>query len=1310
MKLHAILSLLVAVVVARTPAAPSFVAPADPDELGTRILELREQYAPYLRSLPDELNVRRQRVISGGWEFRFEASDVPKGTERPEAPAWYGRRIDRAGWETTTVPQWRYRRGKTGTVLGGKNVFGWGARGEHSNIAWYRTTFEAAEPAPGRRLWLCFDGVDWEAEVYLNGERLGTHRVRYEPFRFDVTDKVRAENTLAVRVVDGRVFGEPHAFWTPLPDARAEEQIYVHDAGKSLKGVLPIGYHGGNGFGIHRDVRLEETGPVLVSAIFARNDLSAGEVRVKVELDAAQAGTYGVRTELLPENFEGRAYSKTSAVELQKGESAPTVAIPMPEAKAWSPDAPNLYRCRVTVLRGTQTVDIKDVLFGCRSFTLHHTGPPTSQAEGPPPVYAFKPVRAKWLRVLGRGSDKTEWNSIWEVACDAIVRDPKSVKASKSHTDYPATLALDGKPDTRWAVQGRGEWIQFKLDDNVTFDRIEIGWYEAWTRRWDFDILVSVDGERWTKVDYRLKGRERADTARLPNGMPLLNGKPCYLRGTNIHGLNAYWYWGQQDELLNALLLLKAANFNIVRVCQHTQFPEVRELLDRVGMMSGQEQGSGYRHQKNGLEPHIMKQLIDTGRVLARETYNNPGVVMLTFGNECHFDATEVVKAVLAEDPQRIVKPISGRLSHGGRGKAPLSDEALWPNVIDDTHTYSGWYGSRNPATWRMATPQRTGRLVTIGEYGGEALDAYETMRTGYPDHLKPPPPTTDTLWAASQVKKQDAVQCYGLGRKPTNLGEYIEASQVYQAALVADKTIGFRLSPRAYSGYFHFHFLDVTPSFWPKSIVSCDQRPKQAYYAIAQVNQPVVALPQFTGKKPDAMTIWVCNDLPESITGCTVTWQVAAGDRKTEGSQQLAVPAIDAVQGETVDLEPATSAASVFDLTLTLRNAQDKVISVYRRSVRRVPDQRRTQTPGKPPPETVKDLLRRVNAYQLAHPWKATDRNWIRATYYTGVMAAYRATGEKAYAEQAMRWAEKHNWQVGNERSGANVLTCGQTYLQLHEEKRDAGMIRPLVDWLESGKPNTPTGADVWYLEGGRRYADSLYVGPPTLAMLAATTGESKYLHWMHAFFWDIHRELYDDEENLFYRDKRFIAKEEDKPASAADTRGRRKSWVHTITHNRCRVLWSRGNGWVFAGIARILQYLPKDDPQRPRYETLFKDMAMSLLTRQRTDGLWRANLDDPQEYPMPETSGTGFFCYGLAWGINAGILDRDGYETAVYRAWQGLTDCVSADGKVRWGQPVAAGPYEVHEEDSHEYVTGTFLLAGSEVLKLVSGEESPR
>ncbi len=906
---------------------PRFVAPTSEAELAARMGELRRQCEPYLRSLPPPLPARERTALPAAWQFTFEAKDKPKTEGVPPAPAWQGVGFDDSQWETTTVPEWRYRTRLSDTALNPDQKAQWKNPPQLTadTICWYRTTFPARPPAAGQRLWLCFDGVEWEAQVFLNGELLGKHIIYYEPFRFDVTDKVRGTNTLAVRVIAGRSYGQPMTYWTVFPDIRAAEQRYVPDRAQSIRGNLPIGYHAGCGFGMHRAVYLEQTGPARVDAVFARNDLSAGLARVKVELDSAGAGERDVRIEILPENCGGRAYGTVRNVALPPGASVQTFEVPMPDALAWSPESPNLYRCRVTVAGS----DAKDVLFGCRSFTLVHR-PPTGQATLP--TYTFAPVKARWLRIVGRGSDAGAWNSIWEVAGPALARGTNAVTASRSHKDYPAAWALDGKMDTRWAVEGPGEWLQVRLNEAAICDRVAIGWYEAESRTWDFDLLVSDDGERWTKLAYT---RPDAPSSTSRNGLLVLNGRPIYLRGTNIQGLNAYWYWGQTNELLNALLLLKAANFNAVRSCQHVEFPEVLEWLDRVGMLSEQDQGGGYAGSLDmGLrrEPHIR-----TGTVLARQTYNNPGVVLLTFGNEHEFPTEPIVRAVLAVDPQRVCKPISGRFSHS---KKPWDlPEELRARAIDDGHPYSGWYGNNVPQTWQNLQILSPRRLVTLGEFGAEALDAYETMRDRYPPQFQPPPPGADTLWAASQVQKHDVKQIAGLGRNPTHLAEYIEASQNYQEALLADKTIGMRLSPRAVAGYFHFHFLDVIPVFWPKSIVSHDQKPKKAYYQLAQINQPLVALPQLSGEKPDALTLWIANDLPEPFPGATLRWTVASGGRVLlDGAQTLDVPALDAVAGGKVDLLPVLAQHPSFDLTLTVSDAAGRLLSRYQRAVRGVP------------------------------------------------------------------------------------------------------------------------------------------------------------------------------------------------------------------------------------------------------------------------------------------------------------------------------------------------------------------------------------
>jgi beta-mannosidase len=670
--------------------------------------------------------------------------------------------------------------------------------------------FPAEAPPAGRRLWLCFDGVDWEAQVYLNGELLGTHRVYYEPFRFDVTDKLKPENMLAVRVIAGRSYGQPMTYWTLFPDIRAAQQRYVPDRERSIVGNLPIGYHAGCGFGIFGAVYLEGSGETAIGDVFVRNDLSDNVASLKVEFDSAAARRVELTIALLPENFEGRAYRTTTTVEVPRGQSVRTLAIPMPDARRWSPESPYLYRCRVSVAGQ----DARDVLFGCRSFTLAPRAP----------------------------SGKTEPH------------------------------------------------------------------------------LASKSDE-------------------LPNGMLLLNGRPLYLRGTNIQGLNAYAYWGQKEQLLHALLLLKAGNFNAVRSCQHVELPAVREMMDRLGVMSEQDQGGGYLGSiDDGVRrgPHI-----HTGTVLARVCYNNPGVVLLCFGNEHQFDAEPIIRAALAVDPQRIIVPISGRFSHTTEPLV-LPDD-LWPNVIDDGHPYSGWYGRKQPQTWRCCETWNLDRMVLLGEFGAEALDAYETMREHYPSHFQPPPPDADTLWAGAQIEKQGFRQIAGLGRKPTSLAEYIEASQNYQESLLADKVTGMRLSPRSVAGYFHFHFLDVVPAFWPKSIVSHDHRPKKAFYQLAQLNQPVVPLPQLAGAKPDAMALWVANDLPEPLPGCTLKWRVSNDGRGSllfKGETKIDVPALNAVRGPEVDLRWATTNAAAIEIRLTLLDAAGRTISRYQRHVRCLPDE----------------------------------------------------------------------------------------------------------------------------------------------------------------------------------------------------------------------------------------------------------------------------------------------------------------------------------------------------------------------------------
>lgn len=327
---------------------------------------------------------------------------------------------------------------------------------------------------------------------------------------------------------------------------------------------------------------------------------------------------------------------------------------------------------------------------------------------------------------------------------------------------------------------------------------------------------------------------------------------------------------------------------------------------------------------------------------------------------------------------------------------------------------------------------------------------------------------------------------------------------------------------------------------------------------------------------------------------------------------------------------------------------------------------------------DSILAVMYRVNDHFLSGQWKGADRNWIRGTYYTGLMAFYGITEDQALYDQARNWGAKHGWRTGTEWTyPANRMTCVQTYLELYFLTPDNRMIQNARESMD-GKIKDPDPAS----EQGWDYVDALYVGTPAYIMMSEATGDPRYADYGHRMFRDVYNDLYDQQEHLFYRD-----------AAAISDKSR----------NGRKVLWSRGNGWAFASLPRILMHLDVNDSAKGWYRTLFSEMASSLVSCQGKDGFWRTNLADPADYPAPESSGTAFFIYGLAWGINNGYLEGENYTTAIRNGWHALYSCVSSDGKVHWGQVVSRKPGDVQQTDSHEYVSGAFLLAASEMYKFL-------
>jgi rhamnogalacturonyl hydrolase YesR len=335
---------------------------------------------------------------------------------------------------------------------------------------------------------------------------------------------------------------------------------------------------------------------------------------------------------------------------------------------------------------------------------------------------------------------------------------------------------------------------------------------------------------------------------------------------------------------------------------------------------------------------------------------------------------------------------------------------------------------------------------------------------------------------------------------------------------------------------------------------------------------------------------------------------------------------------------------------------------------------------------DNILAIMHKVNDHTLANPYLETDRNWIRATWYSGVMEAYHATGDAQYLAQARQWAEKHQWQVGLEKSGFNRLFCTMTWAELHLLEPDPKKIAPMMAALKENVPYSPAGAKVWYGHAPGPwnepvYSDSLY-GAPALAMLHKATGDQQYLDILHNAFWDVTDKILDKDEDLYYRDPTYIGKK---------------------SPNGGKILWSRGNGWVFAGLPRTLKHLPKDDPNYERYIDLYRRMAKSLASRQGDDGFWRSNLGDPRHYTMPESSGTAFFTAGYAWGVREGILDQAAYLPVIIRGWKALVSAIHPNGRLGWVQPVDAAPRPSHPRTTQEYAVGPFLTAAGQVSLLV-------
>lgn len=342
---------------------------------------------------------------------------------------------------------------------------------------------------------------------------------------------------------------------------------------------------------------------------------------------------------------------------------------------------------------------------------------------------------------------------------------------------------------------------------------------------------------------------------------------------------------------------------------------------------------------------------------------------------------------------------------------------------------------------------------------------------------------------------------------------------------------------------------------------------------------------------------------------------------------------------------------------------------------------------------------------------WNFPGRRWTAGVAWVGIADLSEVNGNPKIMEALVKmgdrklqigprdeqihydkWALIHH-ELEKEPHHADDMVIGESFIHVFQETGNPKILENIQQRVDEAstailseemarkaEKATELGwneALTWY------WCDALFMAAPLHARLSAVTGEPKFRNAMHTEWKRTQALLYDTEEHLYYRDKNFIGRS---------------------SKNGQKIFWARGNGWVIAALARVLNHLPADDVERPHYIAHFKEMAEKLASLQQADGTWSPSLLDYEHFPFSELSGTGLICYGLAWGINQGILDDQTYRPTVAKAWAALLKGCEAtkQGYLGYIQPVGAEPSRIKPEHYVWFGNGIFMMAAVQVAKM--------
>lgn len=357
---------------------------------------------------------------------------------------------------------------------------------------------------------------------------------------------------------------------------------------------------------------------------------------------------------------------------------------------------------------------------------------------------------------------------------------------------------------------------------------------------------------------------------------------------------------------------------------------------------------------------------------------------------------------------------------------------------------------------------------------------------------------------------------------------------------------------------------------------------------------------------------------------------------------------------------------------------------------------------------QDVVDVIRKANLYWQRNNEPEVRSFWDNAAYHTGNVEVYKLLGDRDMLDYTVRWARHNQWKGATEADPSkweyktygedanHVLfgdwqICFQTYIDLHELalKDPSGVGFTASDGMVArarevmGYQVGTAANDYWW------WADALYMVMPVMTKMYRLTADETYLDKLYEYVCYADSVMLDSETHLYFRDGKYV-------------------YPGHETANGKKDFWARGDGWVLAGLAKVLQDMPTYYRHHGFFVAKFKALADAVARLQQPGGYWTRSMMDPDHAPGPETSGTAFFTYGLLWGINNGYLSRDDYEDVVDKAWQYLAQvALQPDGKVGYVQPIGekAIPGQIVDANSQaNFGVGAFLLAACEYYRYLS------